>query len=469
MSEAAASVSNVGKVKRLFVCSGCNRPASQWAGRCAACGEWGSLSEQSVAAVPRSVPGAGAGALRVVTLAPEQEEHRIPTGFPSVDRVLGGGLVPGSVVLLAGAPGIGKSTLLLQLASRLSVAGHPCLLASAEESRSQVAGRARRLGIAVDELSFVPGRDLGEVVASVQSERPEVLVVDSIQTIRDPESDTLPGGPAQVRACADTLVGLAKEQGVIVLLIGHVTKDGELAGPRTLEHAVDVVLTFEGEPRSGLRVLAGGKNRFGQEGEVAWFDMVPSGLVERDGGPALGHGDPEPGCATALAMAGRRAFAVEVQALVVPTDGPPRREVAGLDPRRFHIVAAVTDRVAALRLVRAELFGASAGGIRLDDPGVDLAMAVALASSSLGLAPPAATGYVGEVGLTGAIRPVGGLEQRLSAAAAAGLSTVVAGPGAAPEGVGHTGAVRVVQVHHIRDLLSWLGMGAKRTERRQRV
>jgi DNA repair protein RadA/Sms len=339
----------VGKVKRLFVCSGCNRPASQWAGRCAACGEWGSLSEQAVTSVPRSVPGAGAGALRVAMLAPEQEEHRIPTGFPSVDRVLGGGLVPGSVVLLAGAPGIGKSTLLLQLASRLSVAGHPCLLASAEESRSQVAGRARRLGIDVSEVSFVPGRDLGEVVTSVQAERPSVLVVDSIQTIRDPESDSLPGGPAQVRACADALVGLAKEQGFTVLLIGHVTKDGELAGPRTLEHAVDAVLTFEGEPRSGLRVLAAGKNRFGQEGEVAWFDMVQSGLVERDGGPALGHGDPEPGCATALAMAGRRAFAVEVQALVVPTDGPPRRQVAGLDPRRFHIVAAVTDRVAALR------------------------------------------------------------------------------------------------------------------------
>jgi DNA repair protein RadA/Sms len=264
-------------------------------------------------------------------------------------------------------------------------------------------------------------------------------------------------------------VGLAKEQGVTVLLIGHVTKDGELAGPRTLEHAVDAVLTFEGEPRSGLRVLAAGKNRFGQEGEVAWFDMVQSGLVERDGGPALGHGDPEPGCATALAMAGRRAFAVEVQALVVPTDGPPRRQVAGLDPRRFHIVAAVTDRVAALRLVRAELFGASAGGIRLDDPGVDLAMAVALASSSLGLAPPAATGFVGEISLTGAVRPVGGLEQRLSAAAAAGLRTVVAGPGPAPEATGPPAAVRLVRVHHVRDLLSWLGVGANARDRRQRV
>ncbi len=218
--------------------------------------------------------------------------------------MLGGGLVPGSVVLLAGAPGIGKSTLLLQLASSLTAAGHPCLLASGEEARGQVTARARRLGLKVDGLGYVPGRDLSQVVATILAERPVLAIVDSVQTIRNPESDALPGGVAQVRACADALVSLAKEHGTTVLLVGHVTKEGDLAGPRTLEHTVDAVLTFEGDHRSGLRVLAGGKNRFGPEGEVAWFEMTSAGLVETETGPLIGEGRAEAGCATALALAG---------------------------------------------------------------------------------------------------------------------------------------------------------------------
>jgi DNA repair protein RadA/Sms len=373
-----------------------------------------------------------------------------------VDRILGGGLLVGSVVLLAGAPGIGKSTLLLQLASGLSNAGHPCLLASGEESAAQVGSRARRLGVLDSSVSFVPGRELPEVVDAVRASLPAVVVVDSIQTLRDPDSESLAGGTAQVRACADALVGVAKELGVAVLIAGHVTKDGDLAGPRTLEHAVDAVLTFEGDPRSGLRVLAGGKNRFGPEGEVAWFKMTSSGLVETEAAPHLGDGDAEPGCATALALAGRRSFALDVQALVVPTDGAPRRQVAGLDPKRFHIVAAVTDRAVGNlrgRLVRSELFGASSGGIRLDDPGADLAMAAALASAVTGRPPPPGTAFVGEVSLTGAVRQVAGLEQRVSAASAAGLKRVMCpragGPRPAPTGL------EVVPIRHIRDALTW--------------
>jgi DNA repair protein RadA/Sms len=386
----------------------------------------------------------------------EPEDHRTSTGLAGVDRVLGGGLVPGSVVLLAGAPGIGKSTLLLQLASRLSEAGHLCLLASGEESLRQVGARARRLGLGGgDTVRFVPGRDLGEVVAAAGALRPALLAVDSIQTIRDPDATGLPGGTAQVRGCADALVGLAKEHGITVVLAGHVTKDGDLAGPRALEHLVDVVLTFEGDPRSGLRVLSGGKNRFGPEGEMAWFEMGGAGLVEQPLGPLLRGSESEPGCATAVALAGRRAFAIDVQALVVPTDGPARRQVAGLDPRRFHLTAAVADRAAGVRLVRSELYGATAGGVRLDDPGADLAVAAALASSASGVPPPPGWAFIGEVSLTGAIRPVAGMDQRLAAAAGAGIQRVVCAPGKEVEATG-PGRVMMARVGHVRAALAWV-------------
>jgi DNA repair protein RadA/Sms len=391
----------------------------------------------------------------VLKLLIDREEDRIPTGSPGVDRVLGGGLVPGSVVLLAGAPGIGKSTLLLQLASNLVGAGHPCLIASGEEAHAQVASRARRLGISSDRVTFVPGRDLRQVIATALAERPAILIVDSIHTVRDLESDAMPGGVSQVRACADALVAMAKEHEITVVLVGHVTKDGDLAGPRTLEHAVDSVLSFDGDPRSGRRVLSGGKNRFGPEGEVAWFEMGVGGLREVEAGPRLGDQDEEAGCATALTLAGRRAFAVDVQALVVASDGPPRRHVAGLDPRRFGIVTAVTDRASSVRLARSEVYGASVGGIRLDDPGVDLAVAAALASAGTGVPPPRGTAFVGEVALTGSVRGAPGLERRLHAARAAGLRRVVL-PRIASAQVTPPDGLRLVPVGHVREALWWM-------------
>ncbi len=450
----------MGRAKRLYVCASCGHSGSQWTGRCAGCGAWGSVEERAAAAL--AIAGtAGGAAARIVDLASELEEQRIPTGFPGIDRVLGGGLVPGSVVLLAGAPGIGKSTLLLQLASRLAGAGRSLLLASGEETRGQVAARARRLGVDGAGLAFVPGRDVGEVVAAAVAERPAVLAVDSVHTLRDPGIDGAAGGPAQVRACVDALVGLAKEQTITTLLVGHVTKAGDLAGPRTIEHAVDVVLSFEGEARSGLRVLAGGKNRFGPEGEVAWFEMASGGLAERASGPAAGHGDGEPGCATAAVLAGRRGYAVEVQALVVASDGPPRRQVTGLDGRRFHIVAAVTERATGLRLTRAELFGASSGGFRVDEPGADLAVAAALASAAEDRPLPERTAFAAEVSLTGALRPVGSIEGRAAAAQAAGASTLVC---AAAEKGPHdaVGSVRLVRVPTLRSALAWAGLTGSR-------
>ncbi len=441
------------KVKALFVCSACLRPSAQWSGRCSGCGDWGTVSEHP-AGTANGTLRRKAGLAPVLTLVHDPEERRIRTGFPHVDRVLGGGLAPGSVVLLAGAPGIGKSTLLLQLGSRLADAGHPCLLASGEESRNQVAARARRLGLDGGAMGFVPGRDLADVISAAQSQRPEVLIVDSIQTIRDADSDALPGGVGQVRACADALIALAKEQGITVLLAGHVTKGGDLAGPRTLEHAVDAVLAFEGDPRSGMRILCGGKNRFGPEGEVGWFEMTTSGLAETEPGSRIGDGEVEAGCATALVMAGRRAFAVDVQALVIPCEGPPKRQVVGLDARRFSIMAAVVDRALDLRLVRSELYGTTAGGMKLDDPGADLAMAAALASASVGRPPPSGCAFVGEVSLTGTVRPTPGLEQRLAAARAAGVDTVLVAastPQAGDSGPGPS----LVRVRHVRDALAW--------------
>jgi DNA repair protein RadA/Sms len=369
-----------------------------------------------------------------------------------VDRILGGGLVRGSVVLLAGAPGIGKSTLLLQLASYLTNAGRTCLLASGEEARGQIAARAERLGLDGSVLAYLPGRELDDVMASARAERPAVLIVDSIQTLRDSGSDALAGGVAQVRGCADALVALAKEEGIAVLLVGHVTKEGDLAGPRTLEHAVDVVLTFDGESHTGRRILAGGKNRYGPEGEVAWFEMTGDGLREVDAAP-IGAEARDPGCAVGAVLAGRRAFATEVQALVVRVEGPPRRQVTGLDPRRFHIVAAVTDQALRLGLSRAELFGAAPGGLRIEDPGMDLATAAALASAGSDRPVPPGTAFVGEISLSGALRPVAGMDQRISAAAAAGIGQVIAPVGA---GTGRSrSGIRVRCVPRLADALAW--------------
>lgn len=438
----------MGTTRTVLTCSSCGQQLAQWVGRCPSCGAWGTVEERS--------GSTASGPIVLETLEHDGSvERRVPTGFPGVDRVLGGGLVPASVALLAGEPGIGKSTLLLQLVTNLSASGLPCLLASGEESRAQVAARARRLGVPGGAVSFVPGRELGTVMGAARSERPFLLAVDSIQTLRDPDAGQVPGGPSQVRSCTDALVGLAKAEGMAVLLAGHVTKDGDLAGPRTLEHAVDVILAFDGDPRSGLRMLTAGKNRFGSEGEVAWFEMTATGLTEIDPGDLLRSGDGQPGAAVALPKAGRRALAVEVQALVAPTEGPARRQVTGLDGRRFQLVAAVLDR-AGISLGRADLYGASSGGIRVDDPACDLAVAAALASAASGSTAPTGSAFVGEVGLTGLVRAVPSMAQRLVAARAAGIRTVYA-PGEDEAGDG----LRVVSVRHLADALTWASRGGE--------
>jgi DNA repair protein RadA/Sms len=444
----------VGRVRTVLSCRDCGQQLAQWAGRCPGCGAWGTIGSA----------GPGAPAFVVQTLDDEDaDERRLTTGLQGVDRVLGGGVMPSTVALLAGEPGIGKSTLLLQLAAGLSAEGLSCLVASGEESRRQVSARARRLGVEGSAVSFVPGRELTDVLEAARSLRPALLAVDSVQTLRDPAAGQAPGGTAQVRACVDALVGLAKTDGISVLVTGHVTKVGDLAGPRTLEHAVDVVLSFEGDPRSGLRMLSAGKNRFGAEGEVAWFEMTGSGLREIDPGALLLPGDDVVGAAAALPLAGRRALAVEVQALVAGGDaGTGRRQASGLDPRRFQLVTAVLDSVG-IRLGRADVFGATAGGARLDDPAADLAIAAALASAASGVPAPTAAAFVGEIGLTGTIRPAPAMSSRLSAAEAAGLRTVFV-----PEVVASRGAVRPVVVRHVLEALEW-AVGSRRHGSKERA
>jgi DNA repair protein RadA/Sms len=269
------------------------------------------------------------------------------------------------------------------------------------------------------------------------------------------------GGVAQVRTCTDALVGMAKEEGVAVVMTGHVTKDGDLAGPRALEHAVDVVLMFEGDPRSGLRVLSGGKNRFGAEGETAWFEMGADGLHEIDPAGVLLSGSRAPGAAVALPIAGRRALAVEVQALVGSADGPARRQTTGLDGRRFQLVAAVLARAGGYPLGRAELFGASSGGLRVDDPAADLAVAAALASAISGVPTPEGAAFVGEVSLTGLVRQASAMPQRIAAAEAAGCRVVFAAPG--QDTRRHP---RIVPVRDVAEALSWTDVHAAGARRR---
>ncbi len=436
-----------------MACRECRQQVSRWVGRCPGCGAWGTIDESQGIAT-------AASSSRPLGSAPASDE-RVRTGIDGVDRVLGGGLVPGSVALLAGDPGIGKSTLLLHLVAGLTRAGRRCLLVSGEESQAQVAARAARLGIEGGTVSFAPGRDLESVMAVARADGPFLLAVDSIQALRDTSASQMPGGVSQVRLCTDALVGLAKSNGIAVLMTGHVTKDGDLAGPRALEHAVDVVLSFEGDARSGLRVLAGGKNRFGSEGESAWFEMAPTGLSEIDPTSLLMSGDRAPGAATSLPLAGRRALAVEVQALVGGDEGSARRHATGIDGRRFRLVAAVLDRAVGVPLSRAELHGASSGGVRIDDPACDLAIAASLVSAATQTPAPAASAFVGEISLTGIVRSVPGMEQRLAAARTAGCSTVFAPTEEAPAPPG----VRVVSVRHVSDALGWATIAEASTGR----
>jgi DNA repair protein RadA/Sms len=426
------------RAQSRYVCQSCGASVLRWEGQCRSCGEWNTLVETVVRDEPRRpspLVAAGSGSAPVPLSHPESAaEARRPVGIGELDRVLGGGLVAGSVVLLGGEPGIGKSTLLLQVAA--GVAGHGLagvLYATGEESTSQVRLRAGRLGLTggavADAIRVVAETEVGRIVALARAEPPALLLVDSVQTIASDELDGPPGSVGQVRECTLRLMELAKADGIPVVLVGHVTKDGTLAGPKTLEHLVDVVLSVEGDRSGGLRLLRAAKNRYGSTEEVGVFEMGERGLAEvADPGRAFlaDHASPAPGSVVAPVLEGSRPLLVEVQALVAPTAVPsPRRTASGVDPNRLALLIAVLGRRAGIGLGSHDVYANLAGGLTVTEPGMDLPLALALASSLRDRPLAPGTVAIGEVGLLGELRPVGGLDRRLREAARLGFARAI--------------------------------------------
>ncbi len=434
---------------RGFVCT-CGFHASRPFGRCPQCGEWGSLQ-------PRSASGAGGAAARAVPLSEVRggEAPRLVTGWGELDRVLGGGLVPGSLVLLGGEPGIGKSTLLLQLMARLAARG-TVLYASGEESLEQLALRAARLRITEPGLHALAEPRLEAVLAEATRARPSVLAVDSVQTLLLEEGS--PGSPGAVREATARLLAHAKSGAAPLVLVGHVTKEGALAGPKTLEHLVDVVLLFEGEASSSYRVLRATKNRFGSTRELGVFEMRGEGLVEVPNPSALFLAERAAGAsgsAVAACLEGSRPILVEVQALTAPASGPPRRAVLGVDPYRVALLLAVCARRAGVDVLGSDVFVNVAGGVRLSEPAADLAVVAAIASSASGRAVDPRAVCFGEVGLAGEVRASGAADLRLAEAGKLGFRRCVL-PAACCKEARAAGGLELVAVKDVRGALSAL-------------
>ncbi len=428
-----------------FFCSACGNEALTWSGRCAGCGEWNTLVEAPNAAAKPAAKGGrrggGGAAGRPVALrdvsAPAVD--RLRTGVAELDRVLGGGLVPGSLVLLGGSPGIGKSTLTGMALGNLGAAGHKVLYVSGEESTAQVRLRAERLGAAALAVPALAETSLEAVVATLEAERPDACVIDSIQTLHAEGMTGAPGSVGQVREAAGSIMEVAKRLGCAVVLVGHVTKEGAVAGPRVLEHLVDCVLFFEGERERSFRTLRALKNRFGATSEVGVFEMRSGGLVEVVDPSArfVAEASAAPGSVVLCSMEGTRPLLVEVQALVAPTEVvPPRRVANGIDRNRLAMVLAVLARHGGPSLAGADVFVNVAGGVRVDEPGADLAVALALVSAQRGEPLADASGRplacFGEVGLTGELRPVGHADRRVAEAVKFGLEPVLAPAPAEP-------------------------------------
>lgn len=409
------------KAKTVFYCTQCGNETPKWAGRCPACGAWNTVVEQEAAPVSRGRSG-NPGPIRAVKATPLTEiqsgqEIRFSTGIGELDRVLGGGAVKGSLVLVGGAPGIGKSTLMLQICQSLCQFSR-VLYVSGEESVGQLKLRAQRLGVESADLLVLSETGLDDVLRSVDQEAPDVLIVDSIQTLYDHDMDSAPGSIGQVKGCTMALMQLAKGRDITVFVIGHVNKEGSIAGPKVLEHMVDCVLYFEGEQHSSCRILRSAKNRFGATNEIGVFEMADTGLVEVENpSQMLLSGRPEgaPGTCVTCVMEGVRPVLAEIQALLAPAAyGNARRSSNGFDFNRAAMLLAVLEKRGGLKVSACDAYMNIIGGLTLDEPAADLAAVLALASSYLDKPIASDVAAIGEVGLTGELRAVNHLEQRLS-------------------------------------------------------
>ncbi len=444
------------RARTTFRCSACGRESPAFAGRCPDCQEWNTLEEVALAARPGPLSTRASSALegRMVRLkdVPDDAGRRVSSDIPEFDRVLGGGLVPGSLVLVGGEPGIGKSTLMLQAAARFGAAGLRTAYVCGEESPRQVRVRASRLGLAEAEITLIPETNLEVALATAAAAGVDVLVVDSVQAMYVEGLETRTGGPAQLAETGARLATWAKQHEVATLVTGHVTKAGEIAGPRLLEHLVDAVLYFEGAEGGLLRILRAVKNRFGATDEVGVFEMTGEGLrsVENASAAFLEASDHSAsGCAVTAVMEGSRPIAVEVQALAVPSFlSTPRRIASGLETARLHLLLAVLARRGGLNAADRDVVATVSGGLRLKDTGADLAVLCALASAIRDVPLDPSTAFLGEVALSGTIRPVQNAQRRLAELARLGFRRCLAPPGATAEGI------LVLPARTVRDALA---------------
>ncbi|BDZ45171.1 DNA repair protein RadA [Naasia aerilata] len=416
-----------------FRCTECGWKTTKWAGRCAECQQWGTVAEtaEKVGIVRTLQPvtmSQDRKAKPIAEITSDDSQHW-SSGIAEFDRVLGGGIVPGAAILLSGEPGVGKSTLLLEVASRAASTGASVLYITAEESVGQVRVRAERTGALRPRLYLAAENDLASVLGQIEAVEPQLVIVDSVQTVASADAEGIAGGPSQVREVAQTLIRVAKEKNIPILLVGHVTKDGSIAGPRLLEHLVDVVCTFDGDRQTSLRFIRALKNRFGPTDEVGCFEMNGVGLAEVPDPSGLflsRNPTAVSGTCTTVAMEGRRALPVEVQALVVASSAPqPRRVTNGVDSSRVAMLLAVLERRAGIRLSQFDVYVSTVGGVRLTEPAADLAIAIAVASAAADLAVAHDVVAVGEISLAGEIRPVSLASQRGAEAERMGFTTVL--------------------------------------------
>ena len=462
LSVARPSVRTMSKTPRAsYLCSECGWTSAKWVGRCGECQAWGSVAEAAAARVTRADAGpVTSAAVPIAQVSVDSAAFR-SSGVPELDRVLGGGLVPGAAILLAGEPGVGKSTLLLEVAAQTARYQRRTLYVTGEESASQVRLRADRTGGVHDELYLAAETDLGAILTHVEQVRPEVLVVDSVQTIGAANVDGVPGGVTQVKEVAAALIRVAKTRDITTIMVGHVTKDGSIAGPRVLEHVVDVVLHFEGDRNSRFRMVRALKNRFGPVDEVGCFDLGPDGITAVTDPTGLfveNHESRVPGTCVAVTMEGRRPMLAEVQALVTRSAlERPRRTTSGLDSARVAMVLAVLQQHCGIALHAHDIFASTVGGARLTEPATDLAIAVALASAGTGGAPPRGVVALGEISLAGEVRKVRDLPQRISEAARLGFRVAVV-PATRGGGASERRTVDGMTVLEAPDLAAALGL-----------